>query len=95
MPCSNTKDCYSTTDPTGVSVADMVIANLKKKGHQVTEVTDISLEHPRMKIYEVKKEASKPTEYLHIVWGNGTGTRTLMLAKKVDDWNELASIAKL
>ena len=94
VACSNTKDCYSSTDTTGVSVADTVIANLKKKGYQIKERPDISLDQP-MKIYEVQKEASKPLEYLHIIWGNGKGTRTLILSKRVDNWDELAAIAKL
>ena len=94
MACGSTKDCYSTADTTGVSVADTVIANLKKKGYEIRERADISLDQP-MKIYEVKKEASKPVEYLHIIWGNGKGTRTLILSKRVDDWDQLAAIAKL
>jgi|GEM_PF-3458049 len=48
-----------------------------------------------MKIYEVRKDPKKPVEYLHIIWGNGTGTRTLKLTKIVNNWSELAAIARL
>ena len=94
VACGKTQDCYSTADTTGVSVADQVIANLNKKGYDTKERSDLTLDQP-MKIYEVRKDANKPIEYLHIIWGNGKGTRTLMLSRRVDDWNELAVIAKL
>ena len=94
VACTNTKDCYSTDDTTGVSVADQVIANLNKQGYNTKERADLTLDQP-MKIYELRKDPKRPVEYLHIIWGNGKGTRTLTLAKKVVDWNELAAIAQL
>ena len=94
VTCSDVKDCYSTTDPTGASVAKTIGANLEKEGYEIKEIDDILLDRPR-KIYEVKKGASKPAEYIYIIWGNGTGTRTLTLSKRVDNWDELVAIAKL
>ena len=94
VACSNVKDCYSTADTTGVSVADKVIANFNKKGYDTKERADLRLDQP-MKIYEIRKDSNKTVEYLHIIWGRGTGTRTLILTKIVDDWSELAAIALL
>ena len=94
MACSNTKDCYSTADPSGVSIVDGVIDNLKKKGYETREIDDILLDRPR-RIYEVKKEASKLVEYVYIIWGNGTGTRILTLRERVDNWDRLVTLAKL
>ena len=94
VACTNTKDCYSTDNTTGVSVADQVIANLNKQGYNTKERADLTSDYP-MKIYEVRKDPKKPVEYLHIIWGNGTGTRTLKLTKMVNNWSELAAIAQL
>ena len=94
VACSNTKDCYSTDDTTGVPVAAQAIPNLNKKGYDTKERADLTLDES-MKIYEIRKDPKKPVEYLHIIWGNGTGTRTLVLPKIVNNWSELSVIARL
>ena len=94
VACPKTQNCYSTADTTGVTVADQVITNLNKKGYNTKERADLTFDQP-MKIYEIQKDPQKPVEYLHIIWGNGKGTRTLTLTRTVVDWDELAAIAQL
>ena len=94
MACSDVKDCYSTTDTNGRSVAETNVAKLEKEGYKIRQLDDIPSDYG-MKIYEMRKEAGKPVEYLHIIWGNGKGTRTLMLPERIDNWEQLSVIAKL
>ena len=94
VACDNIKECFSTPDTTGVRVAERAIADLNKKGYDTKERADLTGDNA-MKIYEVRKGANEPIKYLHIIWGNGKGTRTLILSRRVDDWDELAAMVKL